>query len=147
MYGIVFIVLGNLAGNAIAMGRYVLFAAGKENPEKGEVLGLAIGALTIAVLLHVFSRRGGIVVSNVFAAYKVALLLVIIILGFAVRGGADFRKDRNAPKLLGSDFHTNSTFSNVATTLSSYTSTFFYVLYAYSGFEQPFYVSGTLIDI
>ncbi|KAF2690577.1 amino acid transporter [Lentithecium fluviatile CBS 122367] len=138
MYGIVFIILGNLSGNAIAFGRYVLLAAGHDDPQRGPVIGLAIAALTIVALLHAISRRGGILVNNLFAILKVGILLTIIILGFAVRGGRNFNKE--APRPIGSSLKPSDTFASSAKGLASYTSTFLYVLYTYSGFEQPFYV-------
>src|SRR6187402_496299 len=90
MYGIPFILIGNLAGNALSLGSFVMHAAGR-NPDtaKGAVIGLAIGALSIACLLHMFSRRGGILMNNIFAAIKVALLVVIIVLGFLKAGGVN----------------------------------------------------------
>lgn len=138
MYGIVFIILGNLSGNAIAFGRYVLLAAGYEDPQRGPVIGLAIATLTVVALLHAFSRRGGILVNNLFAIMKVCILLTIIILGFAVRGGRNFNKEE--PRPTGASLKLNDAFTNTAKGLASYTSTFLYVLYTYSGFEQPFYV-------
>src|SRR5204863_5291777 len=84
IYGIAFILLGNISGNAIAFARYAMEAAGHDEPdsEKGKVIGIAFAALTAAVLLHVCSRRGGIVMNNAFACLKVLILLTIIILGF-----------------------------------------------------------------
>jgi hypothetical protein len=52
MYGIVFILLGNLSGNAIAFGTYIMEAAGNSNPSKGAVIGIAITALTLAIGVH-----------------------------------------------------------------------------------------------
>ena len=72
MYGIVFIILGNLSGNAIAFGIYVMSAAGYDDPSRGSVIGLAVGALSCACLVHVASRRGGIILNNIFAVVKVA---------------------------------------------------------------------------
>lgn len=138
MYGIAFVILGNLAGNAIAFGRYVLLAAGHEDPGKGPVTGLAIGALTIVALLHAISRRGGIVVNNCFAVLKICILLTIIIIGFTVRGGKNFNSE--APRPLGSSLKPGDTFSDASGALASYTTAFLYVMYTYSGFEQPFYV-------
>ena len=82
MYGIPFIILGNLSGNGIAFGSYVLKAAGNEEPRKDHVIGLAIGSLTLAILVHVCSRRGGIVMNNIFAVVKVSILVAMIVLGF-----------------------------------------------------------------
>jgi amino acid transporter len=138
MYGIAFVVLGNLSGNAISFGRYVLLAAGHENPSRGPVTGLAIGALTIVAILHAVSRKGGILVNNCFAMLKIGILLTITILGFAVRGGKNFNSEAHRP--IGSSLKPGDTFANPSGSLASYTTTFLYVLYTYSGFEQPFYV-------
>ncbi|KAF2202669.1 amino acid transporter [Delitschia confertaspora ATCC 74209] len=140
MYGIVFILLGNLSGNAIQFGRYVLLASGHDNPTRGPVIGLAIAALTIVVLVHTVSRKGGILMNNAFAILKVCILLTIIILGFAVRGGANFRDDNKRRFAKESDLAPSNSFADAASGLASYSSTFLYVLYAYSGFEQPFYI-------
>ncbi|KAF2401731.1 amino acid transporter [Trichodelitschia bisporula] len=143
-FGILYIILGNLSGNAIALGRYVLLAAGHEDPQQKPVIGIAVGVLSAVVLLHVFSRSGGLVLSNAFALLKVAILAIIIILGFAVRGGANFNHNR-FPSPKGSNFSPKTTFdvSNVesgAGGVANYTQAFLLVLYTYSGFEQPFYV-------
>src|SRR5947207_15699017 len=61
MYGIIFITLGNLSGNAIAFGIYIMSAAGYNEPSRGSVIGLAIAVLSCASLVHVASRRGGII--------------------------------------------------------------------------------------
>src|SRR5947209_3237010 len=89
-YGVAFIILGNLSGNAIAFGLYIMSAAGYDDPSRGSVIALAIGALTLACLIHVASRRGGIMINNVFAVSKVAILLIIIIFGFIRAGGYTF---------------------------------------------------------
>jgi hypothetical protein len=54
VFGILFIVLGNLAGNALTFGIDIMIAAGKNpitdstsNYEKGPVIGLAITCITI----------------------------------------------------------------------------------------------------
>ena len=137
MYGIVFIILGNLSGNAVSFGSLVLLSAGHENPSHGAVLGLAVMALTVACLLHVCSRRGGILVSNCFAILKVAILLVIIVLGFSISGGASFGGGLSQP----ANFAPYSSFADPRSDVASYTDSFLFVFYCYSGFEQPFYVS------
>lgn len=148
MYGIVFILLGNLSGNAIALGQYVMLAAGYSDQNNeltashGSVIGIAVATLTACVLVHMSSRRGGILLNNAFAIFKVLMFLVILILGFAVRGGANFSKVQPPPAKIGNEnFETKTSFSAVASSVSSFTTSFLYVLYTYSGFEQPFYVS------
>lgn len=94
MYGTVFVLLGNLSGNAIAFGQYVYEASGFEpspdqpNAPRGPVIAVAIALLTGCILIHFFSRRGGIMINNLFAIFKIALLLAIAVLGFIKAGGS-----------------------------------------------------------
>ena len=136
MYGVMFIILGNLSGNAIVLGTYVLQAAGQpDNPSA--VRGLAVAALTVACLLHALWRKGGILLNNGLAFMKVAILLLIIVLGFAALGGASFGHG----SIKTSNFETNTSFSHPRSDAASYADSFLYVVYSFSGFEQPFNVS------
>ncbi|KAK4208073.1 amino acid/polyamine transporter I [Rhypophila decipiens] len=137
MYGISFVLVGNLSGNAIAFGIYVMSAAGyTENPPKGPVIGLAVMALTLTVVLHMISRRSGIYLNNAFALGKVLLLLALIVMGFMQAAGYDFH---GKPKTT-SGFETQVSFSPGSSNVPSISDSLLYVVYAYSGFEQPFYV-------
>ncbi|OCK75207.1 amino acid transporter [Lepidopterella palustris CBS 459.81] len=138
IFGIMFIVLGNLAGNAVAFGFNVMIAAGKDpinsnanNYEKGPVIGLAITCVTLCCLFHVFSRRGGIIVNNAFAVAKVGILLVIIVLGFVHAGGKYLRTTSNFAA--ATSFRSKHDFS-------SFVGSLLVAVYPYTGFEQPFYV-------
>src|ERR1700744_3057723 len=92
VYGIMFIVFGNISGNGIAFGMYIMIAANKSpyseqaGYHKGSIYGLAVLALTFCAFLHIFSRRGGLLLNNIFALYKLVLLVVFIILGWAYAG-------------------------------------------------------------
>jgi hypothetical protein len=132
-----FIVLGNLSGNAIAFGQNVLLAADIDIDDSAKVIPLAIAALTVACLLHVSTRRGGILVNNCFAIFKIAILLAIIIIGFATAGGANF--GGGSSQTVNFDVHTS--FNHPSSSVASYTDSFYDILYAFSGFQQPFYVS------
>ncbi|KAF7506036.1 hypothetical protein GJ744_012283 [Endocarpon pusillum] len=138
LYGIVFLILGNLSGNAIQLGVYVMAAAGHENPTKakGPVIGIAILALTLAVLVHVCSRRGGIVLNNIFAVFKVSLVVVMILLGILHRAGVNL----GGSKTQNRNF--SRPFANTSTSLSNYVDCLIYILYTFSGFKQPFYALG-----
>lgn len=158
MFGVMFIVLGTLAGNAVAFGIYVMIAAGKDpinkndnSYQKAPVIGLAISVMTICCLFHAISRRGGILINNFFAVTKVGILVVIAILGFVHAGGKYLRspagassstafditnmKVDNAPDInFGSDsFQSTGGVSNFAQSL-------LFAIYPFAGFEQPFYV-------
>lgn len=78
MFGIPFIILGNLSGNAIAFGMYMMHVCtGDEKPSRGSVTGWAILGLTLPIALNGFSRKGGLLLNNTLAVTKVAILLVI----------------------------------------------------------------------
>lgn len=56
-----------------------------QSQQSGVAIGIAFGALTfvIMIIMHVFTRRGGILTNDPFAIVKVALLLSIICLGIS----------------------------------------------------------------
>jgi amino acid transporter len=136
MFGIIFIILGNLSGNALSFGSFVMKAAGHHEPAKKYVIGLAIAALSAAILLHVCSRRGGIIINNCFAVVKVLLLSTIIILGFLKAAGSDLGGEPSSTE----NFNVSESFSTKRHDLASYSDSLLYVMYTYSGFKQPFYV-------
>jgi len=141
MYGIVFILLGNLAGNAIAFGLYVMSAAGDDNPSKSSVIGIAIAALTAVCLVHVASRRGGIALSNFFAVTKVLILVVIIILGIARGCGYTFGGSADPHTYPTHNFDLNKSFAGTSRNMPNFAHSLLFILYPLSSFKQPFYVS------
>jgi amino acid transporter len=146
MYGIVFIILGNLAGNAIAFGIYVMIAAGHDNPSRGSVIGLAIGAITLACLVHVASRRGGIMLNNIFAVMKVGILLIIITLGFIRSQGYTFGGHANPGAYPTHNFDLDKSFKGDGQNTPSFADALLFTVFSYSGFKQPFYVSRHITD-
>ena len=149
MYGVVYIVLGNLSGNAIAFGIYVLEAAGIEGHDAA-IRGLAVAALTAASLLHAAWRNGGIILNNMLASLKVLVLIAVICIGFAASAGAKFGHGpvhgETVDPTTGnrtSNFDTHSSFSHARHDAASYADSLIYIVYTFSGYEQPFYVSRT----
>lgn len=147
MYGVIYIILGNLSGNAVAFGIYVMEAAGVPGHDSA-IRGLAIACLTFACLLHASWRRGGIVVNNILAVLKTMILLAIIVIGFAASAGASFGHrsvhgqtiDPTTDKA-SSNFDPHSSFANPRSDIASYANSILFIVYTYSGYEQPFYVS------
>jgi amino acid permease len=143
MFGIPFILLGNLAGNALALARYIMLAAGYSNAtdkltaSKGSVVGIAIGALTLIMFIHMSSRRGGIILNDLFAIFKVLLLLAVVVIGFIFRGDGLPQKDL----LGGQNYEAPNAFADRTKSVWGYTQSLLVVLFSYSGYEQPFYVS------
>lgn len=148
MYGVIYVILGNLSGNAVALGIYVMEAAGVEGHDSA-IRGLAVASLTFACLLHAAWRRGGIVLNNMLAFLKVSVLLAIIVIGFAASAGASFGHGPVHGQTMNptthkttSNFNTHSSFANARSDTASYASSILFVVYTYSGYEQPFYVSN-----
>lgn len=104
-------------------------------PDRGTAAGIAIAALTFVVLLHMFSRRGGILVNNAFAIAKVMLLVAIIALGIAKGAGA-FSGPGKAPL----ENFTQDVFVTNRKDPPSWSNSLMLCMYSYSGYEQPFYV-------
>ncbi|GJC84504.1 high-affinity methionine permease [Colletotrichum liriopes] len=120
IFGISFIVLGNMAGNCIHFALRVLEAAGVENPDNGTVRGIALAAATFACSVHALSRRFGILLNNTLAMVKIMILLLIIIAAI-VNSFKDASKEAN-----------------------SYAQAFLAIIFTFSGFEQPNYVLGEI---
>lgn len=166
VFGIVFLVLGNLAGNAVAFGINVMIAAGKDpindpenNYQKGPVIALAITVLTVCPLIHAFSRKGGIYTNNAFAVIKTCVLVVIVILGWIHSAGglksegineSPIGKNETSPaknitsatvnRADETNFDPSNSFLPGGSDVSSVMQAFLYAVYPFSGFEQPFYV-------
>ncbi|KAL9025552.1 MAG: hypothetical protein Q9196_005646 [Gyalolechia fulgens] len=143
IYGFIFIVFGNLCGNAIALGMYVLQAADMD-VDAPLSRGIAVVALTAACVLHAGWRRGGIVVNNVLAVIKIGILLAIIGIGFAYAAGASFGNNsgEKAPVITAKEtnFNVHKSFSNVQGDFASYANAIMFTIYSFGGFKQPFYV-------
>ena len=149
MYGIIFVILGNRAGNAIALGIYVLQAADRA-PSPSEVRALAVAALTAACVVHWLWRKGGIILNNLLAVLKACILLAIIAIGFSASAGASFGHGKVHGNTINpetsrptSNFDIHTSFTHASTSAASYANSIIFIVYSYGGFDQPFYVSGT----
>lgn len=164
MFGIMFIILGNISGNSVAFGIYIMIAAGRDPIGKDalgtrlSVYGIAVALLTFCAAFHIFTRRGGIMLNNIMATFKIALILALALLGFVHAGGRYLQRlpgAVNEPAVFGAEFNITSMAINDAvghnlSPLSSFVSegndgssifeSFLYALFAYTGFRQPFYV-------
>jgi amino acid transporter len=131
VYAVVYILLAHTAGNAIFFSRYILECFDIAEPEIWQEKWIAIAALTVVCGLHGLWRNGGIWASNVLAGFKVLILLFIIIIGFAVSGGA-FKKVDPAT----GNFDVRTSFKTTETNPYEFVSAMFMVRFSYSGFES-----------
>lgn len=164
MYGILFIIWGNISGNAIAFGIYVSLASDPSkdpNDRKGFVVGLAIMVLTVCASLHVFTRRGGILLNNAVAMTKVTILVTVAILGFVHAGGkylqarpggineepawhSSTHENFNITSAIinsaaKNNFDVHKSFHTDGHDVASYVDSLLFALFSCTGFEQPFY--------
>lgn len=135
-----FILFGNAAANCISFAVHILLAVGKE-PRQGEVQGIAIAAGTIVCLIHAFGRKAGIYLNTGFAIIKVAMLCIIIILGFVVLKGTWIPRDANSYANLS--LHSSFQHVGSAPRFRDYTVAYLDIIFAFGGWNQANYVSDS----
>ena len=115
------------------------------------VRGLAVASLTFACLLHASWRKGGIVLNNLLALMKVGMLLAVIIIGFAVSAGASFGNGRVHGQTVNpethqavSNFDVHTSFLHPSGDVGNYANSLLFIVYTFSGYEQPFCQSTLL---
>ncbi|KAH7324361.1 amino acid permease-domain-containing protein [Stachybotrys elegans] len=137
LFGIAFIVLGNMAGNCISFGLRVLQAADVQQPSDAAVRGIAIATALLTCFIHTFSRRGGIMLSNVLAIVKVLILLFIVVTAICVAAGA-LPQTTNQ---FSNNTQPSTSFSDPGD-INGFSQAFLAIIFSFSGFEQPNYVLG-----
>jgi len=133
VYGITFLVFGNLAGNAIQFGIFMQTAI---NPmcqegcmQRRHVVGWALLVLILCALINVTTRKGAIFVNNFFAVSKISMVVVMIFLGI----GWGTAHGNGCASIEWKHKGEGGGFGNVVQALT-------FAMYPSSGFEQPFYV-------
>ena len=148
MYGVIYCTLGNLSGNCVAFGIYVLEAASINESHESTARGLAVVCMSAACLLHATTRQGGIYTIVIMAIFKVCILIAIIVIGFAALGGKTFGYGHahgetildNAAQTGPGNLDLHNSFAHAKTDFASYANSILFVLCTFSGQEQPFYV-------
>ncbi|KAK4928158.1 hypothetical protein LTR49_005096 [Elasticomyces elasticus] len=143
IFAVVFLLLGNVAFNALFFGEYVLVAAGIDTDSiqasttyNSTVRGIAITVTTVACLIHGSWRRGGIWLNNIFAMVKVLMLVFIFVVGMCAAGGV--WGDRASHALENMAF--TRSFEQGPANTYGYSEGFLAVVFAYSGFNQANYM-------
>ena len=138
LYGIPFICLGNMAGNAIVFGENIMIACGSADPTNGLVRVIAVGVATFACALHIVSRWVGIALNNFFGSVKAAMLLMLIIAGIISFAGGLSVKTIDTAK---DNYGAHGNFDSASRSSYGYAASFLSVIFAYGGFNQANYVS------
>lgn len=148
VYGITFILIGNASANALSFASHVLSASGHTeiyaaSPPRylgNLVSGIAVGTMILVCLMHGIWRRLGIAVNNVFALFKLLMLLMIIILGFMSIGGKVF----GTPPPVSDNLAPSNSFKNAQKETYGYAEAYLAVIFAFGGFNQANYVLGEI---
>ncbi|KAK5652423.1 hypothetical protein OQA88_10465 [Cercophora sp. LCS_1] len=133
VFGIEFLVFGNLAGNAIQFGIYMQSVI---NPscqdqcvQNGPVVGWAIFVLTLCALLNITTRKFSIRLNNLFAVAKILVVFLMIWIGI----GYGTKNGDGCKKIVWQSQGEGGKVGDIILSL-------FYATYPYTGYEQPFYV-------
>ncbi|CRK38673.1 hypothetical protein BN1708_007854 [Verticillium longisporum] len=140
IFGISFIILGNMAGNSINFAHRVLLAANVQDPSNGAVRGIAMAVATLTCFIHAISRRGGLWLNNTLAIVKVGIMLLIIITAACVGGNA-LPKTEN---VFTDNISADNSFRGGSNQPNGYAHAFLAIIFSFSGFEQPNYVLGEI---
>ena len=152
IYGFIYVTLGNLSGNAIYFGIYILEAAGISHGHDSLARGLGVVCMTAACLLHATYRQGGIYAIIGLAIFKVCILIAIIIIGFAAMAGRTFGYGSVHGQTINGtvtqsgpgNLNSHTSFKFAKNDFSTYANSILFVVYTFSGNEQPFYVRTIL---
>ncbi|KAK4165507.1 amino acid permease-domain-containing protein, partial [Cladorrhinum sp. PSN259] len=134
VFGITHITFGSLGAEAIQFGVSMQTLIDPSCTEDGQcfskykVVGWGLGAVTLCALLSFQHRRVWIQVSNQFALFKVLFLVITAIMGIAY-GSAHGNQCHVSFEAKGGN----------GTTAGDISLAVLLAMYAYSGFEQPFY--------
>jgi len=139
IFGMVFIIFGNLSGNAIQFGVYVTQAIHTEcqtdatgvcvDNYKAEVLAWAVGVLSLCALFNISTRKFSILLNNVLGVLKVLFVFLLAIIGL-IWGSTHGDGCR---QITWHNWGSGGQVGDIILAL-------FYAMYPYTGYEQPFYV-------
>jgi len=134
------VLLGFSSGNSLAFGRYVLFAAGSNEPGGWQARGIAIACITFAIVLHATLPKWGMRLFNILGVFKVIVLLLIVFSGFAaLNGHLKIDKPNNFENSFSFD-------PGMGGGVYNYASALLRIIYSYKGWENANYVLGEVKD-
>ncbi|CAM1502597.1 Fc.00g073730.m01.CDS01 [Cosmosporella sp. VM-42] len=137
------ILLGFSSGNALAFGRYVLLASGKEIPVGWAARGIAIACVLFSVTLHSVLPKWGIRLFSVLGVFKVVILLFIVFSGFAALAGHRRVPD---PHNFDNSFKIESGDGYSGGGVYAYSNALLNIVYSYKGWENANYVLSEIKD-
>jgi amino acid transporter len=131
------VLLGFSAGNSFAFGRYVLLAAGYDNPNDWVARGVATGCVSFAVFIHSVFPKWGMRLFNILGIFKIGVLLLIVFSGFAVLTG-HVKVPEGQPK--PHNFNAVTVYTLGTGGVYNYATSLLRVIFSYKGWENANYV-------
>ncbi|CAG9983960.1 unnamed protein product [Clonostachys byssicola] len=135
------ILLGFSSGNALAFGRYILYASGWSTVDGWPARGLAIVCVTFSVVLHATLPKWGVRLFNVLGVFKVGVVLFIIFAGFAALAGRRLVPD---PHNFDNSFAIEVGDGYGGGGVYAYSNALLNIIYSYKGWENANYVVSEL---
>lgn len=89
-------------------------------------------------------RRGGLYLNNFFGLVKIAILLMLFIVGVASAAGAIRADGKGSEAVAKANFNPETSFKDRAAGSNGYAEAFLAIIFAYGGFNQANYVSAKL---
>ena len=129
MYAAQALLLGQAAGNANAAGQYFIRAGGGKTTEWNSK-GVGVAIILAALFMHGFLLKWGLRLQNLLGLFKVVILLLIVLAGFAALAG---RTKIPQPY----NFHTG--FSGTRNDVYAVSNSLYNALWSYTGYNNVFY--------
>ncbi|KAH6850690.1 amino acid permease-domain-containing protein [Chaetomium sp. MPI-CAGE-AT-0009] len=141
VFAVQIVLLGFSAGNSLAFGRYVLLAAGHPMPDGWIPRAIAVACMTFVVALHSVFPKWGLRLTNALGIFKVLVLLLIVLSGFAALAG--YRLVPN-PHNFDDFWAVQKGDGYGGGGAYAYATALLQVVYSYKGWENANYVMGEL---
>ena len=143
VFGVAFVLLGNVAANSLMVGiRFIQAASGGKaivEHDNFVARGIALAVVSFACAFHGFWRKGGIYLMNFFGFIKIIMLLVIIITGFVSYSGVFGTSDEKSAAGR-ENFRAHAAFNKPAHDAYGFADSFLAIIFAFGGFNQANYV-------
>ncbi|KAK3368223.1 amino acid permease-domain-containing protein [Podospora didyma] len=150
IFAVQFVLFAISTGNSISFSSYLLRAITPEQESKdGTWLnkGVSIAAISGVCLIHSFTPRLGVWLSNGLGAFKLVLLSLVVCTGFAALAGRGVKESpRNFSTFHGPGSVNEGKEEGTAGTTAGYALALLQVLYSYSGWENANYVLTEVRD-
>jgi len=151
IFAVQFILFAISTAGSISFSSYMMLASHPDStPDPWATRGVAISAISAVCLIHAFTPRLGIWLSNGLGAFKLVLLSLVVFTGFAALAGRlTVEPPRNFSSFNGGDPNAEGHISDAgdgAGAAAGYALAMLQVLYAYSGWENANYVLTEVRD-